>query len=118
MHITALKESGNEARVAISPAVVKNYIKSGFEVTLENHAGKHAGFSDETYQNAGAKVADRNSVLQIADLLLAVNEPSSEIVEKLRNDALIIASTSSDPDSPLVKTCLEKKISLLSMNRI
>ena len=56
MIISALHEPGNETRVAITPTVIKNYVKLGFEVTCEHNAGKLAGFADQAYEQAGAAI--------------------------------------------------------------
>ena len=45
-----------ENRVACVPDVASKYIKAGFEVHVENNAGLNAGFRNEDYEKAGAKV--------------------------------------------------------------
>ena len=48
----------NENRVAITPAGVVSFVKSGHEVMIEKNAGIGSGFSNEEYKNAGAKITD------------------------------------------------------------
>ena len=45
-----------ENRVACVPDVVSKLIKAGYEVQIEKDAGLSAGFTDEQYQKAGAKI--------------------------------------------------------------
>ncbi|MQM80860.1 NAD(P) transhydrogenase subunit alpha, partial [Lactobacillus buchneri] len=58
--IAALKESGDENRVAITPDVAAKLVHSKFEVMIEQGAGQNAYFSDQAYQDAGAKVVSRD----------------------------------------------------------
>ena len=52
-----------ENRVACVPDVASKYIKAGFEVHIESNAGLNAGFTNENYEKAGAKVVDNLSDL-------------------------------------------------------
>ncbi|MAZ40434.1 MAG: hypothetical protein CMF49_09985 [Legionellales bacterium] len=56
-HIFVTKESrANERRVALTPEDTAQLIRQGHQVTVEHHAGIHAGFSNNAYQAAGAKI--------------------------------------------------------------
>ena len=53
-----------ESRVALVPASLPPWIKAGIEVRVESGAGLAASYSDEAYQQAGAKVlSDAREVL-------------------------------------------------------
>ena len=72
MKVAVAKESfPDERRVALVPAAVKPLVKAGVEVVLEAGAGTSAGFTDESYREAGATIATRDEVFA-ADCLLAV----------------------------------------------
>jgi NAD(P) transhydrogenase subunit alpha len=61
-----------ERRVAITPSVMPSFVKAGLDVLIEPGAGRLAGFSDEAYQNKGARVGrDRIEVFS-ADVLVQV----------------------------------------------
>jgi NAD(P) transhydrogenase subunit alpha len=79
MLIGVLKEtSPGERRVALVPESVKKLIQAGYDVTIEAGAGEPAGFPDQAYREAGAKVEpDARSVAGAADLMLKVNPPVS-----------------------------------------
>ena len=47
-----------ENRVACVPDVVPKLIKAGFEVQIEKNAGLSAGFTDDQFKLAGAKIVD------------------------------------------------------------
>ena len=90
--IAVTQEPEHEKRVALSPEVVKKYIKLGADVKIERGAGLRSHFSDDMYESAGAKVAaSADDALNGADILLAVRRPSAEVVGKLASGALVAA---------------------------
>ena len=119
MMIACLLETGNETRVAITPNSVKQYIKIGFEVAIENNAGIASGFANKEYENAGATlIKDKKSLLKQSNILLCINEPNPKDLSGLPKNALVIGHIDNDPQSILIKWCLEQQISLFSMNLI
>ena len=65
-----------ENRVACVPDVVPKLIKAGFEVQIEKNAGLSAGFTDDQFKIAGAKIVDSVEMLfSSADILLKVKSP-------------------------------------------
>jgi NAD(P) transhydrogenase subunit alpha len=62
-----------EQRVALTPPVVPNLTKAGFEVVVESGAGVAAGYPDSQYTEKGAKVlADRAAVFSAAEIITQV----------------------------------------------
>ncbi len=119
MKITALLESGNETRVAITPNSAKQYIKSGFEVAIEKNAGIASGFSNQDYEEVGVKVTGgKKTLMKQTDLLLCINEPNPEDLEGLAKNTLIIGHIDNDPESSLIKWCQQHHVNLFSMNLI
>ncbi|MGB1881347.1 MAG: Re/Si-specific NAD(P)(+) transhydrogenase subunit alpha [Gammaproteobacteria bacterium] len=65
-----------ECRVATTPDVVRQLLKLGFEVRVEQGAGVAASFSDQAYTEAGATVmTDTRSLWGDADIVLKVRAP-------------------------------------------
>ena len=66
----------DEARVAATPETVGKFVKDGFEVLVECHAGDGALYHDEDYVKEGAQmVADPQEIYDRAELILKVKEP-------------------------------------------
>ncbi|MBR0111973.1 MAG: NAD(P) transhydrogenase subunit alpha [Bacteroidales bacterium] len=66
----------DEARVAATPETVGRFVKDGFEVLVECHAGDGALYHDEDYVKEGAQmVADPQEIYDRAELILKVKEP-------------------------------------------
>ena len=67
----------SEHRVAATPETVKRFIGLNAEVVIESGAGKAAGFLDEAYEAAGAKIAHSSEeAIRDADVVLRVRRPA------------------------------------------
>jgi len=62
----------NEKRVSLVPADVQRLRKKGLEVLVESTAGEEAGFRDEEYVSAGARIVSRQEVFERAEVILKV----------------------------------------------
>jgi alanine dehydrogenase len=88
MTFSVLKEEGTgllpERRVALTPLGVGELVRAGARVYVEKGAGLGAGFSDEEYEAAGARVVyTREEALGRGEVLLRVSRPSLAEAEAL-----------------------------------
>jgi proton-translocating NAD(P)+ transhydrogenase subunit alpha len=92
MNIVVLRENQQgESRVALMPEAVKKLVALKATVLIESGAGIGAARSDDDYRNAGAELsADRNALLESADVLPVVNRPSVDDFARLKNGAVVI----------------------------
>jgi len=92
MKIVVLREKQpGEARVALMPEAVKKLVVLNVTVQIESNAGLSAARSDDDYRNAGAEIsADRNVLLETADVLPVVNRPSAEDFARLKRGSVVI----------------------------
>lgn len=97
-----------ERRVALVPASVVALRKTNNDVLVQQGAGVEAGFPDQAYSDAGARiVADRREILSSADILLQVRAAVANPVagqadlQCLRKGQLLIAQCDplSDPQA-------------------
>lgn len=66
----------DEKRVALTPAGVRELVELGAEAWVASGAGEGAGFRDEEYRAAGARLAYGNEeVIRRADLVVKVERP-------------------------------------------
>jgi alanine dehydrogenase len=66
----------DEYRVGLTPTAVREYVARGHEVLVEAGAGAEAGYPDEAYQRAGARLAaTAEEVFAEAGLVIKVKEP-------------------------------------------
>nr|MDT0661905.1 alanine dehydrogenase [Micromonospora sp. DSM 115978] len=75
----------HEYRVAITPAGVHEFIRSGHEVFIEAGAGTGSSITDAEFTAAGATIlASADEVWGTAELVLKVKEPIAEEYPRLR----------------------------------
>ncbi|NIK59106.1 NAD(P) transhydrogenase subunit alpha [Kribbella shirazensis] len=65
----------HERRVAVTPDVVARLRRTGLDVMVEAGAGRAAGFPDEAYVAAGARIASRSDVFARSDILAVIHRP-------------------------------------------
>lgn len=79
-----------EARVALTPEGVSEFVRAGHEVIIEQGAGIGSAIPDEDYLNAGAKIeSDVENLWQSADMILKVKEPIESEYHRLRANQIL-----------------------------
>ncbi|MBS4036438.1 MAG: Re/Si-specific NAD(P)(+) transhydrogenase subunit alpha [Ignavibacterium sp.] len=108
-----------ENRVACVPDVASKLIKAGYQVQIEKDAGLNAGFTNEQYEKAGAKVLDNvDQLYSNADLVLKVQKPSNDEIKKLKKGTLLISFIYALHYPEIAKTCAENGIDLIAMEMV
>jgi proton-translocating NAD(P)+ transhydrogenase subunit alpha len=79
--------AAGERRVALVPEVVAKLVEPGHEVVVERGAGSAASFEDTGYDEAGATLAEE---AWDADVVLKVQRPAADEVERLRPGGALI----------------------------
>lgn len=77
----------HEGRVAVTPEVVGRLRRAGLDLIVEAGAGRRAGFPDEAYVAAGARVGDRLEVFTQSDILAVIHRPDCQ---RLRPGQIVI----------------------------
>ena len=78
-----------EHRVALIPEVVSKLAKLDVEILIESGAGVSAHYPDTDYA-AARIVSDATTLYNEADVVLAVQPPSLEAIDKLKEDSILI----------------------------
>jgi NAD(P) transhydrogenase subunit alpha len=108
-----------ENRVACTPDVSSKLIKLGYEVHIQKDAGLSAGFKDEQYEKAGAKIVDDvEQLFSSADLVLKVQKPDETEIKKLKKGTLLISFVYALHYPNIAKTCAENGIDLIAMEMV
>ncbi len=88
--IAVLAEQSGEDRVALSLDNIKKFKNLGCELQIQSGAGKGSFFSDKAYEEAGVKVCPSlKDTLDGADIVLAVNRPSEDIVATMKKGVIL-----------------------------
>ena len=67
-----------EGRIALTPEAVFALVKAGHEVYIESEAGQLSGYTNQSYQEAGAHISPNLAAIYQADLIVKVKEPTPE----------------------------------------
>ena len=79
-----------ENRIGLTPESVKTLISEGHEVIVENNGGFEAGFENDQYANAGAKIASTAAdIFNDADIIVKVKEPQKVEVDMIRENQIV-----------------------------
>ncbi|PCC98943.1 alanine dehydrogenase [Halopseudomonas pelagia] len=99
MHVGVPKEIKNhEYRVGLTPAAVAELVMHGHQVSIEHNAGAAIGFSDADYQQAGAQLADVDTLFAEAQLIVKVKEPQAAERARLREGQILFTYLHLAPD--------------------
>lgn len=80
----------NENRVALVPAGADVLVRAGHDVVMQRGAGIGSGFSDEAYQDVGARILDTaDDVWSEAEMIMKVKEPIEEEWPRMRRDQIV-----------------------------
>jgi H+-translocating NAD(P) transhydrogenase subunit alpha len=120
MKIAVPKETKErERRVALTPDVVQQLVKAGFECAIEANAGLNSYFDDESYRAAGATIVPTSKeIYATADVVLKVNAPSAEEVSWMKRDAILISLMFAATNPQLVEACAKQGVNAFSMDAI
>jgi alanine dehydrogenase len=109
----------NENRVAITPAGVASFLKSGHEVIIEAGAGLGSGFADEDYVGAGAKILPlAKDVWASANMIMKVKEPLPSEYEYFRSDLVLFTYLHLAAEPGLAKALVEKKVTSIAYETV
>ena len=79
-----------ETRIGLTPDSVKILVSEGHTVLVENNGGYEAGFENDQYIKAGAKIANNVSdIFNDSDIIVKVKEPQKTEVEMIRENQIV-----------------------------
>ncbi len=79
-----------ENRVGLTPDSVKTLVSEGHEVLVENNGGFEAGFDNDQYKNAGAKIIEKaTDIFNDAEIIVKVKEPQKVEVEMIKENQIV-----------------------------
>ena len=114
-----------ENRVACVPDVTSKFIKAGFEIHIQKDAGLNAGFTDEEYEKAGARVySSLDELYASADIVFKVQRPidhpeaGKHELDLMKSGTILVTFLYPLYHTDLAKKCAEKGIIAISMDMI
>jgi NAD(P) transhydrogenase subunit alpha len=117
MKVAVVRETRRgERRVALVPDVIRRLVEAGPAVHVVPGAGDAAGYSDEAYRESGAKVDEE--AVDGADVLVAVQPPSADVLDRLGPDAITISFLPVAQELPLIEAMRDSGRTALAMELI
>jgi len=79
-----------ENRIGLTPDSVKELVSNGHEVLVENNGGYEAGFYNNQYKDAGAKIIEKpEDIFNDAEIIVKVKEPLSNEVKMIKENQIV-----------------------------
>ena len=79
-----------ENRIGLTPDSVKTLVSEGHEVLVEDNGGFEAGFDNDQYKNAGAKIIEKAAdIFNDAEIIVKVKEPQKVEVEMIKENQIV-----------------------------
>jgi NAD(P) transhydrogenase subunit alpha len=112
------KETGaGESRVAATPDSVKRLLKYGFDIHVEEGAGRSAGFPDEDYDAAGAKVVSAKEAWA-SPIVTKVAPPTELEGAALQSGAMIVSLLEPYRNAQLLQQLAQGRVDALALEAI
>jgi NAD(P) transhydrogenase subunit alpha len=120
MKIAVPKEiAPGERRVALTPDAAAALVKSGLAVVVERGAGEGAFHADASFEAAGARIVpDATALLADADVVVKVQKPGIDEVDRLREGTVLIAFLQALTSPELVERLATRRITSFGMEGI
>ncbi len=118
MIICSVSENENlEKRISITPEIAKKYINLGFEVHLSEKYGKHLGFNEKDYSEAGTKfISDHEKLLDNADIIIQMGLFDENKIKFLKSNQIYIGVLNQYENKKKIDELLKKKVTLFSLD--
>jgi len=79
-----------ENRIGLTPDSVKTLVSEGHQVLVENNGGFEAGFDNDQYVKAGAKITNTAAdIFNDAEIIVKVKEPQKVEVDMIRENQIV-----------------------------
>lgn len=100
----------HEYRVGATPAMVRAFVDAGHHMIVEKDAGTKIGFTNEMFQDAGAKIVpDAKDVYQ-AEMIIKVKEPQPSEYSLLYEGQILFCYLHLAPDPEQTKALVNSKV--------
>ncbi len=108
-----------ESRVGLVPYSVRELIRAGAQVIVENNAGLGIGMENTHYQQAGAEIVDTaEELFSRAELIIKVKEPQPEECRRLKAGQTIFTYLHLAPDPLQTRLLVESGVTAIAYETV
>ncbi len=109
----------NENRVSLTPGGALELIKQGHEVYVQENAGLNSGFTNETYEEVGAKILPSiEAVYDKAEMIMKVKEPIEPEYDLIKEGQLVFTYFHFASYEPLTEAMIKSKAVCLAYETV
>ena len=113
-----LEVKDGERRVGITPAGVRELTQAGQRVLVQQSAGAAAGFTDDEYRQAGARIVATPSDIYAAELVVKVKEIYPQEYALLRPGLITLCFQHFAPAPKLLQACLDARVTAIAFETV
>ena len=118
VNIAIVKETApHEKRVALVPSLTPKLIKLGAKLHMQSGAGEAIHMMDNAFTDV-VFLENRKTLVSDADVVLCVQPPALEVINDMKEGAILICFIYANKEPVLVQRLLDKKITCFAMERI
>ena len=118
VNVAVLTETrAHERRLALVPSVIPKLVKLGARLHMQPGAGAALHLPDAAFEDV-VFIADRTALVKDADVVLAVQPPALEVIDAMREGAILMCFIYADNEPALVKRLQQRKITCFAMERV
>jgi H+-translocating NAD(P) transhydrogenase subunit alpha len=118
INVAVLKETQpHERRVALVPVVAAKLIKLGAKLHMQAGAGEAISLSDTAFSDV-VFMSDRKELVKDADVVLAVQPPALEVIDAMKEGAILVSFIYAGREPVLLQHLLDRKITCFAMERV
>ena len=108
-----------ELRVGLTPDAAREAVGHGHEVLVETGAGTGAGFPDEDYTRAGARILPgAEEVFAEAEMIVKVKEPQAVERKRLREGQVLFTYLHLAPDPEQTRDLLDSGVTAIAYETV
>ena len=105
-----------EKRISITPEIAKKYINLGFKINLSENYGKHLGFEEKEYSEAGVKfINEDKKIIQNSDILIQMSLLEEDKTFLLKSNQTLIGILNAYENKNKLEELAKKKVNLFSL---
>lgn len=109
--------SGVEHRIPLAPLAVEQLVKEGFEVLIQENAGKGSNFTDKQFSDYGATISRDVREILNCDVILKIFPLTIEEIEMMKGNQLVITSLhSNSQDKEYFTRLMQKRVTALAFD--
>jgi alanine dehydrogenase len=103
-----------EDRVGLTPGNVRTLVNNGHDVLVEAGAGDGAGFTDDEYAAAGARIEDQPATIWASEMVIKVKEPLASEYDYFHEGLILFAYFHLAPELELTDALLDHKVTAIA----